>query len=263
MPQTALSANSRPEALRPGPHTLAGESRILFALMGFVGEVLVDLDVPVGRARDLFTLAMYDRAEKRYRTSTRVSLAFDTALRTVKKIKKKFRDGGVEEGEGPLFNLRRKVYFMLLDREMDVDEIAREMPVNYEVNYARLSLETLMEQGLVEELDHGRGQITYRAVIPEGYVNFFREDHEAVLEGFERFLIALRKVVDQRLLKGNSRTALARGFVARVRPEDAEELVDDLRAAMVRTLMEYERRAGGLEDHEAQEMEILVGVAPG
>jgi hypothetical protein len=146
---------------------------------------------------------------------------------------------------------------------MDVDEIAREMPVNYEVNYARLSLETLMEQGLVEELDHGRGQITYRAVIPEGYVNFFREDHEAVLEGFERFLIALRKVVDQRLLKGNSRTALARGFVARVRPEDAEELVDDLRAAMVRTLMEYERRAGGLEDHEAQEMEILVGVAPG
>jgi predicted DNA-binding transcriptional regulator len=151
---------------------------------------------------------------------------------------------------------------MLLKKEMDLDEIARELPINYEVNYARLSVDTLMEHGLLEEIDRGRGHITYRAVIPEGYVNFFSEDHDAVIAGFERFLTATRKVVVERLLKANGSTALARGFVARVRPEDQEDLADDLRAAMVRTLMEYERRAEGLEDEEVAEMEVLIGLSP-
>ena len=224
-----------PESLRPGPHTVGGESKVVFTLLGMVADVVLDVDMTVARARDLFTLALYQRAEKRYRTSTRVSLAFDTALRTVKKIKKKYRENGVEEGDGPLYNLRRKVYFMLLKTEMDLDEIARELPINYEVNYARLSVDTLMDQGLVEEIDRGRGQITYRSLIPEGYVNFVSEDHDAVIAGFERFLSATRKVVVERLLKGNGSTALARGFVARVRPEDQEDLADDLRAAMVRS----------------------------
>jgi predicted transcriptional regulator len=251
-----------PESHRPGPHTVVGESKVVFALLGMVADVVLDVDMTVSRARDLFTLALYERAEKRYKTSTRVSLAFDTALRTVKKIKKKYRENGVEEGEGPLYNLRRKVYFMLLKQEMDLDEIARELPINYEVNYARLSVDTLTDQGLVEEIDRGRGHITYRAVIPEGYVNFFSEDHDAVIAGFERFLAATRKVVVERLLKANGSTALARGFVARVRPDDQEDLADDLRAAMVRTLMEYERRAEGLEDEEVAEMEVLIGLSP-
>ncbi len=249
-------------ASRPGPHTLTGEARVVFTLLGLVSDIVLDLDMTVGRARELFTLALYDKAEDRYRTSTRVSLAFDTALRTVKKIKKRYKEGGVEQCDGPLFNLRRKVYFLLLDREMDLDEIARELPINYEVNYARLSVETLQEQGLVEEIDRGRGRITYKSIVPVGYVNFFREDHGAALEGFERFLAATRKVVKARLLQGNSDTALARGFVARVRPEEAEDLVDDLRAAMVRTLMEYEMRAEGLSDDEVEEMEVLIGAAP-
>ena len=179
---------------RPGPHTLTGEARVVFTLLGMVSDIVLDLHMTVSRARDLFTLALYERAERRYRTSTRVSLAFDTALRTVKKIKKRYKENGVEESDGPLYNLRRKVYFMLLDREMDLDEIARELPINYEVNYARLSVETLQEQGLVEEINRGRGEVTYRAIIPDGYVNFFREDHEAVLAGFDRFLSATRKV---------------------------------------------------------------------
>ena len=249
-------------ATRPGHHTLTGEANVVFTLLGMVSDVVLDLDMTVSRARELFTLAMYDRAESRYRTSTRVSLAFDTALRTVKKIKKRYREGGVEQSDGPLFNLRRKVYFMLLDREMDLDEIARELPINYEVNYARLSVETLMEQGLVEEIDRGRGRISYHGLVPEGYVNFFCEDQNTTLEGFERFLAAMRKVVRARLLRGDSETALARGFVARVRPDEREDLIDDLRAAMVRTLMEYEMRAEGLEGDEVTEMEILVGAAP-
>lgn len=261
MPQLA-PLNDRPPALRPGPHTLVGEARVIFTLLGLVSDVVLDLDMPVSRARDLFTLSLYKRAESRYRTSTRVSLAFDTALRTVKKIKKRYREGAVDDGEGPHFNLRRKVYFMLLDREMDLDEIARELPINYEVNYARLSVETLVDSGLVEEIDRGRGRITYKGVVPEGYVNFFREDHEAVLEGFERFLSAMRKVVRERLLRGNGDTAMARGFVARLRPEDREDFNDDIRAAIVRTLMEYEMRADGLADDAIAEMEILVGVAP-
>ncbi|MCP4873680.1 MAG: hypothetical protein GY898_33760 [Proteobacteria bacterium] len=261
MPQLA-PLNDHPPALRPGPHTLVGEARVIFTLLGLVSDVVLDLDMPVSRARDLFTLSLYKRAEARYRTSTRVSLAFDTALRTVKKIKKRYREGAVDEGEGPHFNLRRKVYFMLLDREMDLDEIARELPINYEVNYARLSVETLIDGGLVEEIDRGRGRITYKGIVPEGYVNFFREDHEAVLEGFERFLSAMRKVVRERLLRGNGDTAMARGFVARLRPEDREDFNDDIRAAIVRTLMEYEMRADGLADDDIAEMEILVGVAP-
>ncbi len=248
------------ELQRPGTHTLVGEARIVFTLMGMVADVVLDLDMPVGRARELFTLALYQRAESRYKTSTRVSLAFDTALRTVKKIKKKYKEGAVEESDNPRFNLRRKVYFMLLDREMDLDEIARELPINYEVNYARLSVETLMAQGLCEEIDNGRGRSTYSALIPEGYMNFFREDHESTLAGFDRFLSAMRKVVGERLLRGNSETALARGFVARVREEDMSDLNDDLRAAIIRTLMEYESRAEGRQS--VQEMELLVGLAP-
>ncbi len=259
MPNAVTEQNA---ATRPGQHTLTGEARVVFTLLGMVSDVVLDLDMTVSRARELFTLAMYDKAEARYRTSTRVSLAFDTALRTVKKIKKRYREGGVQESDGPLFNLRRKVYFLLLEREMDLDEIARELPINYEVNYARLSVETLLEQGLVEELDRGRGRISYRGLVPEGYVNFFCEDQATALEGFERFLGAMRKVVGARLLRGDSSTALARGFVARVRPEDREDLIDDLRAAMVRTLMEYEMRAEGLEADEVSEMEILVGAAP-
>ncbi len=88
MPQLA-PLNDRPPALRPGPHTLVGEARVIFTLLGLVSDVVLDLDMPVSRARDLFTLSLYKRAESRYRTSTRVSLAFDTALRTVKKIKKR------------------------------------------------------------------------------------------------------------------------------------------------------------------------------
>ena len=251
-----------PDSERPGRHTLTGEAKVVFNLLGMVSDIVLDLDMPISRARDIFTLALYERAEKRYRTSTRVSLAFDTALRTVKKIKKRYKDGAVEQGDGPLFNLRRKVYFMLLEREMNLEEIARELPINYEVNYARLSVETLIVQGLVEEIDHGRGRITYSALIPEGYVNFFREDHEAVLLGFERFLSAVRKVVRHRLLRGNSETAMARGFIARVRAEDCTELNEDLRIAVVRTLMEYEQRADGLDDDEITPMEVLVGLAP-
>ena len=247
---------------RPVPRTRNWEARVVFTLLGMVSDIVLDLDMTVSRARDLFTLALYNKAEDRFRTSTRVSLAFDTALRTVKKIKKRYREQGVTDADGSLFNMRRKVYFMLLDQEMDLDEIARELPINYEVNYARLAVDTLMEQGLCEEIDHGRGNITYRGVVPEGYVNFFREDHEAVLAGFERFLSAMRKIVRARLLNANSDTALARGFVARVRPEDMEDLRDDLRAALVRTLMDYEQRAEGLEGDEIQEAEILIGMAP-
>jgi hypothetical protein len=50
--------------------------------------------------------------------------------------------------------------------------------------------------------------------------------------------------------------------VARLRPEDREDFNDDIRAAIVRTLMEYEMRADGLADDDVTEMEILVGVAP-
>ena len=255
-----LETMDQTEALRPGPHTLVGEAKVVFTLLGMVSDIVLDLDMPVSRARELFTLALYNRAEARYRTSTRVSLAFDTALRTVKKIKKRYREGGVEECDGPLFNLRRKVYFMLLNKEMDLDEIARELPINYEVNYARLSVETLMERGMCAEVDRGRGRVAYRAVIPEDYVNFFREDHDAAIEGFNRFLSATRQVVKERLLRGNRETALARGFIARVRPEDRADLLDDLRAAMVRVLMDYETRAEGLE--EPSEMEVLIGAAP-
>ena len=250
------------DAHRPGKHTLEGEARVVFTLLGLVSDIVLDLDMPVTRARDLFTLSLYKQAETRYRTSTRVSLAFDTALRTVKKIKKRYREGAVEQGDGPHFNLRRKVYFMLLQNEMDLDEIARELPINYEVNYARLSVETLMEQGLVEEIDRGRGHVTYRALIPEGYVNFFREDHEAMLQGFDRFLSAMRKVVRARLLRGNSSTAIARGFVVRVRSEDMEDFADDVRAAAVRLLMEYEARAEGASDDQLEDVELLVGLAP-
>ena len=104
-------------------------------------ELTRDRDVPVARAKELFVLSLYDRAETRFRTSTRISLAFDTALRTVKKIKKRYKENAVEDVAGQDYNLRKKVYLMIMDKEMELDEIARELPINYEVNYARLAIE--------------------------------------------------------------------------------------------------------------------------
>ena len=258
-----MALTELPESQRPGPHTLNGEARVVFTLLGMVSDVVLDLDMTVSRARELFTLALYEKAEERYRTSTRVSLAFDTALRTVKKIKKRFKEGGVDQCDGPLFNLRRKVYFMLLDREMDLDEIARNLPINYEVNYARLSVETLMERGLVVEVDRGRGHIAYRGVHPSGaLLQMAPSDSEHVLDGFERFLSSLRKLCNERLLKGNTDTALARRFIVRVRPEDAQELKDELRAVMVEKLMEIEQRGEHLEEDALVDFEILIGLTP-
>jgi predicted transcriptional regulator len=228
-----------------------------------VGDLVLDLDMTVGRARELFTLALYERAERRFRTSTRISLAFDTALRTVKKIKKRYKDNGVEDGDGPLYNLRRKVYFMLLEQEMDLDEIARCLPINYEVNYARLSVETLMEKGLVVEVERGRGHLAYRGVAPAGILlDLAPSDSEHLLDGFERFLSSLRKLCTQRLLKGNTDTALARRFIVRVRPEDAKELKDELRAILVEKLMEIEQRGEHLEEEELEDFEVLIGLTP-
>lgn len=246
---------------QPDPDVANHESRVISVLLSMVADLVLDLDITVTRARDLFTLALYERAEHRFRTSTRISLAFDTALRTVKKIKRKWREGLVDEADGPLYNMRRKVYLMLLGEPMELETISRELPINYEVNYARLAVETLMEQGLVEErVEHGR--VLYRAVLPKGHVDLTRnQDRDAAIEGFDRFLTGLRKLARERLIKGNT-GSLARGFVVRCRPEDAAELRDELRAAVVQVLMGFERRADDLLDDQVQEMEVLLGLTP-
>lgn len=247
---------------QPDTDLASHESRVVFTLLGMVADLVLDLDMTVTRARDLFTLALYEKAEQRFRTSTRISLAFDTALRTVKKIKRKWRDGGMDEADGPLYNMRRKVYLMLLCEDMDLERISRELPINYEVNYARLAVETLMEQGLVEErVEHG--QVVYHGVLTRDHIDLTRnQDREAAFEGFDRFLAALRKLARERLLKGNT-SSLARGYIVRCRPEDAAELRDDLRGAVVQVLMNFERRADDLRDDQVQEMEVLLGLTPG
>ncbi len=257
-----VAAPIRHKIYQPSRDVAHHETKVLFTLMSMVADLVLDLDVTVTRARDLFVLALYDRAEQRFHTSTRISLAFDTALRTVKKIKRKWREGGMDEGDGPLYNMRRKVYLMLSDREMEIDDISRELPINYEVNYARLAIETLMEQGLVAEKVES-GMVTYKAILPTGHLNLARNlDREASFEGFDRFLSILRKLSRERLVKGNPQ-AMARGYLVRCRPEDVAELKDELRAAMVKTLMTFERRADDLRDDQIREMEVLLGLTPG
>ena len=140
----------RRKIYKPDEEEATQEAKIVFNVLKMAADLVLDLDLTVARAKELFVLALYDRAEARFRTSTRISLAFDTALRTVKKIKKRYKENGVEEVAGQDYNLRKKVYLMIMDRPMELDEIARELPINYEVNYARLAIETLMEMGLCE-----------------------------------------------------------------------------------------------------------------
>ena len=248
---------------QPDADTAAKEARVVFTLLGMVSDLVLDLDMTVGRAKELFVLSMYDRAETRFRTSTRISLAFDTALRTVKKIKKRYRENAVEDTAGQDYNLRKKVYLMIMDKEMELDAIARELPINYEVNYARLAIETLMEQGLCEEQVLGRGKVIYRGLNKPGHMYLEEDDEfENLVEGFELFLSGLRKASRQILIRGDRDTSLARRFVVRCRPEDMEDLKEEVRLAVIRTLMEIEQRTEELSEDDIAEMEVLLGVTP-
>lgn len=253
----------RRKIYQPDADEAAQEAKIVFALLGMAADLVLDLDMTVARAKELFTLAMYERAESRFKTSTRISLAFDTALRTVKKIKKKYRENAVEEAAGQDYNLRKKVYLMIMDREMELDEIARELPINYEVNYARLAIETLMEMGLCEEKIIGRGKVVYRGVNRPVHL-YLEEDDEFdnLVEGFSLFLSGLRKAAKKILVEGNRETSMARRFVVRCRPEDLPDLKEEVRLAVIRKLMEIEQRTEELDEDDIAEMEVLLGVTP-
>ncbi len=253
----------RRKIYQPDADEAAQEAKIVFALLGMAADLVLDLDMTVARAKELFTLAMYERAESRFKTSTRISLAFDTALRTVKKIKKKYRENAVEEAAGQDYNLRKKVYLMIMDREMELDEIARELPINYEVNYARLAIETLMEMGLCEEKIIGRGKVVYRGVNRPVHL-YLEEDDEFdnLVEGFSLFLSGLRKAAKKILVEGNRETSMARRFVVRCRPEDLPDLKEEVRLAVIRKLMEIEQRTEELDEDDITELEVLLGVTP-
>ena len=259
----AMPVFERRKIYQPDADVAAQEAKIVFALLGMAADLVLDLDMTVARAKELFTLAMYERAESRFKTSTRISLAFDTALRTVKKIKKKYRENAVEEAAGQDYNLRKKVYLMIMDREMELDEIARELPINYEVNYARLAIETLMEMGLCEEKIIGRGKVVYRGVNRPVHL-YLEEDDEFdnLVEGFSLFLSGLRKAAKKILVEGNRETSMARRFVVRCRPEDLSEAKEEVRLAVIRKLMEIEQRTEELDEDDITEMEVLLGVTP-
>jgi hypothetical protein len=253
----------RRKIYKPDEEEAAQEAKIVFNVLKMAADLVLDLDLTVARAKELFVLALYDRAEARFRTSTRISLAFDTALRTVKKIKKRYKENAVEEVAGQDYNLRKKVYLMIMDRPMELDEIARELPINYEVNYARLAIETLMEMGLCEEKLVGRGKVVYRGLNKPVHMYLSEDDEfENLIEGFGLFLSGLRKAAKQILVQGDRETSLARRFVVRVRPEDMAEIKEEVRLALIRKLMELEQKTEDLDEDEIQEMEVLLGVTP-
>jgi len=253
----------RRKIYQPDADTAAQEAKIVFALLGMSADLVLDLDMTVARAKELFTLALYQRAEARFKTSTRISLAFDTALRTVKKIKKKYKENAVEDVAGQDYNLRKKVYLMIMDRPMELDEIARELPINYEVNYARLAIETLMEQGLCEENVIGRGKVVYKGINRPVHLYLGEDDEfENLVEGFSLFLSGLRKAANRILVEGNRDTSMARRFVVRCRPEDMQELKEEVRLTVIRKLMEIEQRTDDLDEEAIEEMEVLLGVTP-
>ncbi len=253
----------RRKIYKPDEEEAAQEAKIVFNVLKMAADLVLDLDLTVARAKELFVLALYDRAEARFRTSTRISLAFDTALRTVKKIKKRYKENAVEEVAGQDYNLRKKVYLMIMDRPMELDEIARELPINYEVNYARLAIETLMEMGLCEEKQVGRGKVVYRGLNKPVHMYLGEDDEfENLIEGFGLFLSGLRKAAKQILVQGDRDTSLARRFVVRVRPEDMAEIKEEVRIALIRKLMELEQKTEDLDEDEIEEMEVLLGVTP-
>ncbi len=253
----------RRKIYQPDQEEAAQEAKIVFNVLKMAADLVLDLDLTVARAKELFVLALYDRAEARFRTSTRISLAFDTALRTVKKIKKRYKENAVEEVAGQDYNLRKKVYLMIMDRPMELDEIARELPINYEVNYARLAIETLMEMGLCEEKLVGRGKVVYRGLNKPVHMYLGEDDEfENLIEGFGLFLSGLRKASKQILVHNDRDTSLARRFVVRVRPEDMADLKEEVRIALIRKMMELEQRTEDLDEDEIEEMEVLLGVTP-
>ncbi len=263
MAQAAKPVFERRKIYTPDSETAAQEAKIVFTVLSMAADLVLDLDMTVSRAKELFVLALYDRAEKRFRTSTRISLAFDTALRTVKKIKKRYRENAVEDVAGQDYNLRKKVYLMIMDREMELDEIARELPINYEVNYARLAIETLMEMGLCEEKNLGRGKVVYSGKNRPVHMYLGEDDEfENLVEGFDLFLSGLRKAAKQFLVHGERETSMARRFVVRCRPEDVAELKEEVRIALIRKLMELEQRTEELDEEEIAEMEVLLGITP-
>ena len=258
----AMNMRARLDSLEIYEGQQERESRVIFALFGMVAELILDLDITAARARELFTLALFERAQERYGSNTRVSLAFDSALRTVKKIKSRLRKQGLEAGSGNAYNLRRKVYLLLMERERNLSELAAELPINFEVNYARLAVDTLRSQGLVKAVDGRPGY--YQAVLPDGHLALGDgEDEAETLDGFRRYLSGIAGLAKSRLLGGSRDESMARYFVARVRRDQLEDISDRLRAAVIKVLMEAEVEAQSHSDGGLVDLDVMLGALPG
>jgi hypothetical protein len=212
-------------------------------------------------ARELFKLALFERAQQRYGSNTRVSLAFDQALRTVKKIKAQLKRKGLEAEGNAAYNLRRKVYLLLLERERTLSELAGELPINFEVNYARLAVDTLTEQGLVQACDNRPGY--YRAVRPSGHLLLETgHDEREVLDGFKRYLTGVARLTRKRLLDPDPDESIARYFVARVGRSQLQDVNERLREAVIAVLMEAEADAERAKPADVVDMDVMLGSVP-
>jgi hypothetical protein len=136
---------------RPGPvddpEAARRARQVLRALMTFVSEIALDLDVTWSMARDLFADTLFERAQARHGARSRVAAALDTAKRTV------HRYLGPERSDpaagGPTFNMRRRVLHLLNEGPLNIESIEAALPQGSDVNYAKGAVKSLVADGIV------------------------------------------------------------------------------------------------------------------
>jgi hypothetical protein len=136
-----------PRDKRPtGPDADERAEHILRAVLAVAAEIALDLETTWPCARDTFASVLFERAERRYTSASRVAAALGTSMRLVKQYRSRRRHGPDAPSR---FNARRQVLHALDDGPCSPGDLVRHFPVGSDVNFARSAVQSLVHDGLV------------------------------------------------------------------------------------------------------------------
>jgi hypothetical protein len=119
---------------------------ILRSVLSIAAEIALDLETTWPCARDTFANVLFERAERRYSSASRVAAALGTSMRLVKQYRSRRRRG---PGAPSRFNARRQVLHALDAGPIAPADLERRFPVGSDVNFARSAVQSLVQDGMV------------------------------------------------------------------------------------------------------------------
>lgn len=221
---------------------------VLRAMMGFISEMVLDLDVTWPAAREVFAQSLFEHARDRHGSGTRVAAALDTAKRTAQRYLGPGRDTDLPD----VFNMRRRVLLLLQRGPLTLDQIEAEVPHGSDVNYAKSAVKSLVAEGLATR---DRRTKAYRLVDEDFEPWYLR----AELHGVHRVELAmhnLARIMGSRYtprLEQAAEPGTSMCFFENLPGAMTREYADALYDTLVRFDAEWEERADRHRDDPDQQ----------